>query len=112
MGPRSLPLSLLLVLSLLSCNKDYPSDIPGWVEDRIHDCRKPFHDCNGLEILEYGGLGQRWFYFVERDNGSDELYDESAALICTGHGMFIHEEQCSALVLDSLHVVRSVWKEK
>lgn len=103
---------VLAIAFLAACRKDYPTDIPGWVADRIRDCRKPFHRCNGLEILEYAGLGQRWFYFVERDNGSDELYRESAELVCTGQGMFIHEEQCSAVVLDSLHLVRQVWQEK
>ena len=103
---------LLRLPLLLSCRKDYPSNIPGWVENRIHDCRKLFHDCNGLEIIEYQGLGKRWFYFVERDNGSDELFDEGGASICTGSGMFIYEEQCPVIVLDSLHPVRSVWKEK
>ena len=117
-GPRSLTFvrKALLLGSLLllvaGCRKDYPEDIPGWVKDRIRDCRKPFHDCNGLEILEYQGLSQRWFYFVERDNGSDALYDEVATLICSGEGMFIEEEQCPEVSLDSLHVVRSVWREK
>jgi hypothetical protein len=102
-----------LLLAMSSCRKDYPSDIPGWVEDRIHDCRKVFHNCNSLDIIEYKGLGQRWFYFNQRENdGADELYDEGGSLICSGHNMFIYEEQCPVIVLDSLHMVRSVWSEK
>jgi hypothetical protein len=98
-------------LSLLpGCTKDYPNDIPGWVEDRIERCKEPFRDCNGLSIQEYSGSGQRWFYFREED-GSDELYTGEATLMCTGTNMFVDEEQCTVVVLDSLHHVRTIWVE-
>lgn len=101
-------LSLLLVLP--ACKKDYPSDIPDWVEDRVRKCKQPFTDCHGLKVMEYAGLGQRWFYFRQA-NGNDELFTEGASSVCAGNDLFVWEAQCQTLPLDSLHPVRTIWVE-
>ncbi|MFZ1686936.1 MAG: hypothetical protein WAU70_05930 [Flavobacteriales bacterium] len=101
---------LFLLLVPLSCKKDYPNDIPGWVKDRIKRCKEPFHDCHGLSVKEFQGLGATWYYFRE-ESGTDELYTEGASLACNGTDMFVYEEQCAAVVLDSLHQRRTIWVE-
>ena len=104
--------ALLLPLCLASCAKDIPEGLPGWLNDRIEHCAKKRHDCGHLEVLEYAGLGRTWYYLNQRDTGSDELYTAEGALVCSGVDMFIDESQCTAVVLDSLKPVRSVWREK
>lgn len=100
----------LLLFLLPSCTKDYPTDIPDWVEDRIRKCKQPFTDCRGLKVLEYSGLGQRWFYFREA-SGNDELFTEGASSVCSGNDLFVWEAQCTVVPLDSLHPVRTIWVE-
>jgi len=103
-------LLLMACIGMCACTKDYPNDIPGWVKDRIKRCKEPFRDCHGLSVKEFQGLGATWYYFRE-ENGTDELYTVGASLVCNGTDMFVYEDQCQAVVLDSLHQRRTIWVE-
>ena len=51
-----------IVLFLLSCKKEYPSDIPKWLKNQIDICKKKKNDCKNLVVIEYSCKGELIYY--------------------------------------------------
>ena len=72
---------LISLLSMYSCKKDYPTDIPDWVIKEIKDCKKHKDCCNDdgcLVIEEYRFKDSCTLYYYTGFNDEPGLlYDIS-----------------------------------
>jgi len=115
-------LYLLLIcfaLSSSSCKRDYPSDIPGWLKDRILSLKRtgkshPFMACNissgGLRIYEYkvNSTGDIVYCFSETYGYT--YLDAQGNTLCN---TYMGSPSCSSCICSSgsgMTKLRTVWE--
>jgi hypothetical protein len=105
-------LFLLIFFALLvnSCNKDYPKDIPKWLEKKIKYCDKRKNDCQMLIIDEYSYQGEIYYnlYVPEAPPRQNDFYDYNGNLICSES----YSQSCSYFSNSKLNIIRRIWQEK
>jgi hypothetical protein len=107
---KNLLLLISLSLFLYTCKKDYPSDIPQWLKDKIEHCKKT-HDCCGynsaLTIMEFkndSGDIQYKFSLIE----TYTLYDYQGNVLCI-YNLGISD--CPNYIGAGYNESRIIWEE-
>lgn len=81
---RIIVLFVLISSFLISCKKDYPADIPEWVQKRIKNCKRSLNCCykgDRLRIIEEKtDKGLLYYHFIIDDY--DSIYNYNGNLIC------------------------------
>jgi hypothetical protein len=119
-------LVLITLISVNSCKKDYPRDIPDWLKEKIKErkeyCERPggcyCNDGSGLcwTIDEYNQNGETKFVKIENKgeytHGIVSVYKFDGNLECidVAHWQSEYDTVCNC-ILQSLKV-REIWKER
>ena len=105
----------MLVTISISCKKDYPHDIPEWLEKRIKEIKKE-NPCNEnpIQIREYHNNSSKdiAFLFTKPCQFCNySVYDYNGNLMCdvdewTGH------DSCNNVSFADYDLIRIIWIEK
>ncbi|MBD3636385.1 MAG: hypothetical protein HUJ25_03510 [Crocinitomicaceae bacterium] len=82
--------TIVLIVVFLGCQKDYPTDIPNWLEERIKaekkECRKGVCHCESsgacLLITEYELNNNDIIYEFTTGSGGAFYYDYNGNFMC------------------------------
>jgi len=109
--------TLIVLLSLFSCKKDYPKDIPDWLKDKIEccknkDCSSQNKECFHLTIAEYTLNGSIIYYFTDDESAPNkhEYFDYNGLLICSTLE-YLPYDTCSYFIPKDLIYKRKIWGE-
>jgi len=105
-------LTLIVAMSVNSCKKDYPKDIPNWLEDKIKYCDKNKNDCHGLIIDEYSYQSNIYYelYVPIAAPRPNDYYDYNGNLICSDPYM-TGNVSCGSFTSGNLTFKRRIWQE-
>ena len=118
-------LPLLLTLLLFStCKKDYPKDIPDWLEDRIKEekknCRplsKEICNCDGgncLEIKEYTtNINETVYEFRKSSLEGGYFLDYDGNSLCAYNYLWTNcVDSCVYFTYCDIQLTREIWIQK
>lgn len=106
----------VILLVLASCKKDYPNDIPQWLENKIKECKKGSccTQLGPLGISEYVNTNdQSYIYKFWRGcpHCCDEYYDFNGNLICTNNIVWCPGDSCGTIPFNTIVFSRDIWRE-
>lgn len=113
-------LFLLVIFSFLSCEKDYPKDIPEWLEDKIKEIRKeivkneisPY--VQAVIISEYQLNDEIiYYYLIGSDIYTEYFYNYDGSLLCNmqrGQPYKFEDAYCDDFYIGDLVFIRFIYR--
>lgn len=107
-------LFILTFFSTMSCKKDYPSDIPKWLKEKIKERKRalggdPYDTDHSIDEYVKNDNGQTIYVIdVACDPGYYEYYDCSGNLLCAGNWVW---GTCDLYGYQKMTFVRHIWND-
>jgi len=108
---KKIILFFFLAVTLTTCKKDYPDDIPQWVKDEIVNSKKT-GSCLG--ISEYINTENQQIVYVlhrYREWECAEYYDYNGTYLCKYGIVWCPCDSCGGTPIHSIVPKRTIWSQ-
>jgi hypothetical protein len=105
----------LMAVSFVACKKDYPKDIPEWLEKRIKQMKKE-NECNDspIQIQEYKGVSNDTILYLFTKPCQfckHVVYNYNGSLLCNDIEIWTGHDSCGNLSFTDYDFHRMIWTE-